>query len=159
MLRRLSKVPEIEAGPPLGADISGAVGRTDGNASSSNGGGFATGAAGAAGGGFAGVGAGDVAAVAGLVGGPIEIAGIAGRDRGPVAPMSMGLVMTTAGDAAAGAAATGFAAGDLGVDASAGRAGGCGAAAGDRWAGARCCDADGPNTFCFCDSGCAEAAG
>jgi len=149
-------VPEIEGGPPLGGDISGAVGRTDGDLTTSFGRAFATGTAVAVGEEFAGLDAGDAAATVGLVGGPIEIAGIAGRDRGPFGPISMGFVMMIAGDAAV-AAASGFAAGDVAADAGDGRAGGCGAAAGDRGTGARCCDAEGADAFCFCDSGCAGA--
>ncbi len=126
MLRRVSNVPEIEAGPPLGGDISGAVGRTDGDLTISFGAAFATGTALAAGEAFAGVDAGDAAATVGLVGGPIEMAGIAGRDRGPFVPIWMGCVMMTAGGATTrGASAAGFAAGDLAADAGDGRAGGC----------------------------------
>jgi hypothetical protein len=149
-------VPEIEAGPPLGGDIWGAVGRTDGCRPVALEGAFATGTAAAPGDAFAELDAGDMAAVVGVVGGPIEIAGIGGRDRGPAAPISMGRVMTTAGDAAG---AAGFAAGDLAADAGDGRAGGCGTAADDRSAGPRCCDAAVPDTFCFCDSAGAGAGG
>ena len=101
---------EIEAGPGLGGDISGAVGRMDGGRPFSFAGAFATGAAAAAGEAFVGVDVDDAATA--VVGGPIEIAGMAGRDRGPLPTISMGLVTTTAG-AAAGAAAAAFAAGDL----------------------------------------------
>jgi hypothetical protein len=117
------------------------------------------GTAAAAGEAFAGRDAGNAGVVVGPVGGPIEIAGIAGRDRGPPAPpIWIGWVMTTAG-AAAGAVGAGFAAGDLAADTGEGRAGGCGARGADRGGAARGCDADGPDTFSFCNSGCAEAAG
>jgi hypothetical protein len=157
MLRRLSNVPEIEADPPLGGAISGAVGRTDEGRSASFRAAFSTGTAAAAGEAFAGMGAGNTGVVVGLVGGPIEIAGIAGRDRGPPAPIWMGWLMTTAGTAA-GAVGMGFAAGDLAADTGEGRAGGCGARTADRGVAARGCDADGPETFSL-SSGCAEAAG
>lgn len=104
----------------LGPDviISGAVGRTELRASP---GGAATAFA-----------AGGLAAGAAAVGGPIEIAGIAGRlaadagrppespradAAGAVAPTSMGRVTTTAGDAAAGACAGAAPAATLGPDA------------------------------------------
>jgi hypothetical protein len=158
MLRRLSNVPEIEADAPLRGAISGAVGRTDEGRSVSFGGAFSTGTTAAGGEAFVGTDAGNAGVVVGLVGGPIEIAGIAGRDRGPPAPIWIGWVTTTAG-AAAGAAAVGFAAGARAADAGEGRAGGCGAWTADRGAAGRGCDADGANTFSFCNSGCAEAAG
>lgn len=150
---------EIEAGPALDGDISGAVGRVDDGPAFSFEGAFATGAATtatAAGEAFVGVDADDAATA--VVGGPIEIAGIAGRDRGPPPTISIGLVTTTAGDT--GAAAAAFAAGDLAAAAAGDWGAGdcaCAPAAG-RCAGARCWDADGPNTFCFCDSGCAGPA-
>jgi hypothetical protein len=157
MLRRLSNVSEIEAGPALDGDISGAVGRMDEGRAFSFEGAFVTAAASGAGEAFVGVDAGAAATV--VVGGPIEIAGIAGRDRGPPPTISMGLVTTTAGDAA-GAAVAAFAAADLAGEAGDWGPGDCGAAAAaGRCAGARCWGADGPNTFCFCDSGCAGPAG
>jgi hypothetical protein len=89
----------------LAGIISGAVGRTDGFAS--------------LGGGAAGAAALVAGGVAGAVGGPIEIAGIAGRCLPVAGPMSIGRVTTTAGPPAAtgavtttaGAAAAGAAAG------------------------------------------------
>ncbi len=131
--------------------MSGACGRTDGRDS---GAGAAAGALAAAAGG-----------AAGMLGGPIEMAGIAGRDRAAAAaadeaagadgcapPISMERVTTTAGCGEDAGAAAGW-----GADATDGAADGAGCAAGAAFA--PCAPCDGAAAGCpFDEVPCAPAA-